>query len=192
MKFCRLILLFAPLAVTNAQTFVDTVYRVELTATVSPMINLFRNASIPGTNDRSSVGGGVFLRGMWHPGRLLSLGFITGYMIVDRDRIPPDNPLYTARLTAIPMQFAISMQKNDVEVGWGVGPYMMLTSIEGGNSAPVHGYRFELGLTVLGSYSFSLTDYIKIAPEMRVLYLRYRGILSLMPSCSFRIDPLKY
>lgn len=130
----------------------------------------------------------MFVRGMWHPGRLLSMGFITGYMLLAEDEIPP----YHARLTGVPLQFVISMQKHDLEVGLGMGPYLMLTDIKGGGSAPAYGSRLELGLTILGSYSFSLTDCIKIAPEMRVVYLRYRGILSLMPSCSLRIDALRY
>ena len=132
------------------------------------------------------------MRGMWHPGRLLAVGFITGYMLIDQDEIPVDNLNYNARLTAIPMQLAISMQKHDVEIGMGIGPYMMLSNIEGGNSPPAHGSRLELGLTFFGSYLFSLNDKIRIGPELRVLYLRYRGILSFMPSCSVRIDALRY
>jgi hypothetical protein len=192
MKIAALILLLLAPAISCAQTRIDTIYRVELTATASPIVSFFRHPSVPGTNDKTCLGGGIFLRGMWHPGRLLSVGFITGYMLIDQDEIPAGNLMYRARLTAIPMQLAISMRKHNVEVGCGVGPYMMLTSIEGGNSAPAHGSRLELGLTFLGSYSFALNDYIKIAPEMRVLYLRYRGILSLMPSCSVRLDAVRY
>ena len=138
---------------------------------------------------------------MWHPGRLLSVGFMTGYLLIDQDVIPIDRSLanqlntnleYRARLRAIPLQMAISMQKRDIEVGMGIGPYMMLSTIEGGNSAPAGGRRLELGLTFFGSYFFSLNDNIRIGPELRVLYLRYRGILSWMPSCSVRFDALRY
>jgi hypothetical protein len=192
MKTASLIMCFFTLAVCGAQAQFDTTYRAEMTATACPMISLFRNPSVPGTNKKSSLGGAIFLRGMWHPGRLLSVGFITGYMLVDQDEIPAGNFSYNARLDAIPLQFALSMQKHDFEVGLGIGPYMLLTSIEGGNSAPSHGSRLELGLTFFGSYFFSLNDYFKIGPEMRVLYLRYRGILSLMPSFSVHMDVLRY
>jgi hypothetical protein len=195
-----IVLLFAS-AVCHAQAIVDTVYRVELTASVCPSFNSFRNASVPGTDHKSSFGFGTFLRVMWHPGRLLSLGVLTGYMLIDREEIafdpslisqPGTTPRYSARLTAIPLQAAISMRRRDVEVGVGIGPYLMLSTIEGGNLAASNSSRLELGLTYYGSYSFALNDHITIAPEVRVLYLRYRGILSLMPSCSFRIDALRY
>lgn len=192
MKAIGLTLIFLPLVVSRAQTQVDTVYRVELTATMSPMVNLFRNPSVPGTSSRASLGGGIFVRGMWHPGRLLSVGFITGYMLIDHDEIPAGSLTYNARLTAIPIQMAISMQKHNIEIGMGIGPYLMLSSIEGGTSPPAYGSRFELGLTFFGSYLFSLNDFITIGPEFRVLDLRYRGIVSLMPSCSVRIDALRY
>jgi hypothetical protein len=202
MKAVSLLLLFLPSAISWAQTHIDTTYQVELTATASPMISDYRNPSVPGTDHKTSFGYGIFVRGMWHPGRLLSVGFMTGYSLIDQDEIPIDRSLvgqpttenlnYSARLTAIPMQLAISMQKHDFEIGIGIGPYMMLSTIEGGNTAPAGGRRLELGLTFFGSYVFSLNDNIKIGPELRVLYLRYRGILTLMPSCSFRIDAVRY
>ena len=201
MKAASLILLLLSSALSRAQSPVDTTYRVELTATASPLISAFRNPSIPGTTHETSLGCGLFLRGMWHPGRLLSVGFMTGYLLIDQDVIPIDRSLanqlntnleYRARLRAIPLQMAISMQKRDIEVGMGIGPYMMLSTIEGGNSAPAGGRRLELGLTFFGSYFFSLNDNIRIGPELRVLYLRYRGILSWMPSCSVRFDALRY
>ena len=202
MKTVSIILFFLPSAISWAQTRIDTTYQVELTATASPMISVFRNPSVPGTDHKTSLGYGIFVRGMWHPGRLLSVGFMTGYLLIDQDELPINRSLasqlttenlnYSARLTAIPMQLAISMQKHDFEIGMGIGPYIMLSTIEGGNTASAHGRRLELGMTFFSSYFFSLNDNIKIGPELRVLYLRYRGILSLMPSCSFRIDAVRY
>ena len=74
----------------------------------------------------------------------------------------------------------------------GIGPYLMMSTISGGTSASAQGSRLEIGITFFGSYVFSLSESIKIGPEMRVLSLRYRGIISVMPSCSFRIDLLRY
>jgi hypothetical protein len=201
MKAHRVILLLFPAALSLAQSSIDTTYRVELTATASPLISIFRDPSVPGTTHKTSLGYGFTVRGMWHPGRLLSVGLLTGYVLIDQDKItfnrppssqPDANLEYRARLTAIPMQLAISMQKHDFEIGMGIGPYMMLSTIEGGNTSPAGGRRFELGMTFFSSYLFSVNDHVKIGPEMRVLYLRYRGILSWMPSCSLRIDAVRY
>jgi hypothetical protein len=61
-----------------AQTRLDTTYQVELTVTASSMINIFRVAKFPGTTNETSLGYGISVRGMWHPGRLLSVGVLTG------------------------------------------------------------------------------------------------------------------
>lgn len=202
MKRLALILVFLASAISWAQSLVDTTYQVELTTTASPMVSFFRHPRVPGTINEPVFGYGVFVRGMWHPGRLLSVGLMTGYLFIAQDEIPVDGspagglntPIhnYSARLTAIPLQVAITMQKHGLELGLGIGPYLMMSIVEGGNGAPAHGQRLELGTTFFGSYVFSLSDNIKVGPELRVLHLHYRGVLSVMPSCSFRVNALRY
>lgn len=187
-----MILLVLAFHFSPAQGLVDTTYQVEVTSTLSPAFNFFRHPRIPGTANKATVGYGASLRAMWHPGRLLSVGFITGYMLIADDEFSTDNLNYSARLTAVPLLVAISMQKHRIEIGMGIGPYLMLTRIAGGTGAPSRGNRLELGMTFFGSYVFELSDNIKIGPELRVLHFRYRGILSLMPSCNVRIDLLRY
>jgi hypothetical protein len=195
-KLPILTVIFLASACSWAQTPTDTTYQVEVTATASPMMNFFRLPRVPETTGKSSVGYGISVRGMWHPGRLLSVGLLTGYFVLAQDEIsslrPSGDLIYRARLSAVPMQIALSMQDDGVEIGLGIGPYLMMSTIEGGNSAPVHGSRLELGVTFFGSYLFSLNDNLCIGPELRVVYFRYRGIFSVMPSCSFRIDMLRY
>jgi len=202
MKGASIILLFLTPAISWAQTRIDTTYQVELVTTACPIISFYRYPRVPGTVNEASVGYGMYVRGMWHPGRLLSVGLMTGYLVIAKDEIAVDRSLagqltadgqnYNARLAAIPLQVAISMQKHDFEIGMGIGPYLMLSTIEGGSSASAHGNRLELGMTFFSSYFFSLNDNIKIGPDLRVLYFRYRGILSLMPSCSVHIVALRY
>jgi hypothetical protein len=196
MKSTVITLFLLSSACSWAQTRPDTVYQVEVTATASPMINFFRLPRVPGTTSKTAAGYGMSVRGMWHPARLLAVGFLTGYFVIAEDEISVNQSSsslnYSARLAAVPMQLALSMQKYDFEMGMGIGPYLMMSTIGGGNSASVHGSRLELGITYFGSYVFRLSDNISIGPELRVLSLRYRGILSVMPSCSFRIDMLRY
>jgi hypothetical protein len=181
---------------SRAQTPVDTAYRVEVTVTASPMINFFRLPRVPGTDSRTSAGYGTSLRVLWHPGRLLSVGLLSGYFVVAKDDIPVSHlsPArnYSARLSAVPLQIALSMRKYDLEIGVEIGTYLMMTTITGGNSPPAYGKRLELGTTIFGSYLFTLNDTFQIGPELRVVDLRYRGIVSVMPSCSIRIIPLRY
>lgn len=181
---------------SHAQIAADTVYRVELIATASPMVNFFRSSKVPGTSGSVSIGCGVSLRAMWHPGRLLSVGILTGVFLLAEDDITMQGggtPLtYTARLTGFPVQLALSMGTAGFECGLGIGPYIMVSAIDGGGSAPVRGSRFELGMTFYGSYLFPVTGSIMIGPEVRILSLRYRGIIAVMPSVSVQFTPLRY
>ncbi len=196
MKHVLVTALLSAAACSWAQTPADTTYRVEVTATASPMINFFRLPKVPGTSGKTSIGYGISVRGMWHPARLLAVGFLTGYFLIAEDEIlvaqPSSDLNYNATLAAVPIQLALSMQKAGFEVGMGIGPYMMMSTIGGGNSASVHGSRLELGMTFFASYGFPLGKNISLGPELRVVSLRYRGIVSVMPSLSFRIDPVRY
>ena len=179
-----------------AQTRVDTTYRVEVTATACPMIDIFRYPRVPGSTSKTTLGYGTSVRVLWHPSRLLSVGLLSGYFVIAQDDFPVHLPSadlnYSTRLSAVPLQIALSMQKYGVEIGVEIGSYLMMTSISGGNSDPARGSRLELAMSIFGSYLFSLSDGIQVGPELRVVNLRYRGIVCVMPSCSFRIIPLRY
>lgn len=179
------------------QTQQDTTYRVELTATACPLISFFRYERYPGSPNNTTLGFGIFLRGMWHPGRKLAIGLMTGYTVFAEDEFNVNGVLThessynaSARLAAIPIQAVISMRGGAIEVGIGMGPYLMLTTINYGTTT--HGYRLELGLTFFGSYLYPISNHIHIGAELRTLYLSYRGIISMMPSITLRLEALSY
>ena len=188
--------LFIASACSCAQTRVDTTYRVEVTATASPMIDFFRYPRVPGSASKTSLGYGASLRVLWHPSRLLSVGLLSGYFVISQDEfavhLPSAELNYSTRLAAVPLQIALSMQKYGLEMGVEIGSYLMMTSISGGDSPPASGSRLELAMSIFGSYLFLLNETIQIGPELRVVDLRYRGIVCVMPSCSCRIIPLRY
>jgi len=193
-----IVILFFSSALSLAQEPSDSTYHVEVTMTASPALSAFRNPRVPGIANTPALGYGFFVRGLWHPGRLLAVGLMSGYLSIARDEIPVDGalsaefPQPTAELTAIPLQIAISMQSKSLEVGMGVGPYLMMTSVDDGDGVLAHAKRAEFGITLFGFYQFPLTDRMTIGPELRVLYMGYRGILSLMPSLSIHSDVLRY
>lgn len=196
MRSAIIAVLLVASACSRAQTPIDTAYRLEVTLTGSPMINFFRLPRVPGSDGKTSLGYGTSLRVLWHPDRLLSVGLVSGYFVIATDEIPVAPPStggnYRARLAGVPLQIALSMRKYGAEIGVEIGTYLMMTTITGGNSAPAHGKRLELATTIFGSYLFTVNDNIQIGPELRVVDLRYRGIVSVMPSCSIRIIPLRY
>jgi hypothetical protein len=173
----------------------DSIYTVKIAATLSPIISFYGYPRYSGAPDNATLGYGASIKAMWFPGRMLSVGIMTGYSFLVEDKIATGNGIEqpvnaTARLTAIPLQAAVSMQDNNFEVGIGMGPYLMLSTIDYGRTAK--GKRFELGLTLFTSYVFEVNEQIYIGPELRALYLSYRRILSFMPSISVHFNVYKY
>ena len=197
MKILTIILFIAGIAISYSQTDVNTTYRVEISTTASSSINFFRDARYPGGPSGSSLGYGVFIRGMWHPGRMLAIGVMSGYSFVVGDEFEvdtfysnQDKETASANLAAIPLQLAVSMQYKGLEIGVGMGPYLMLTTIDYGSTAEAS--RIELGLTFIGHYRFSPGKNLSLGPELRVVYLSYRGIISVMPSITLQVELWRY
>lgn len=197
MRIFILILFIVSFVTIYSQTDIDTTYRVEISTTASSSINLFRDERYPGGPAGSSLGYGVFIRGMWHPGRMLAVGVMSGYSFVVSDEFDVDtaysNPgeeKVLGNLSAIPLQLVISMQYEGLELGVGMGPYIMQSTIE--HDLKAESQRMELGLTFIGLYRFSVSDNFSLGPELRVLYLSYRGIISIMPSITLQLELWRY
>lgn len=198
MNILRLIILFGfftSTLLTKAQS--DTLYHLELHLAGSPIVSFFEDERYPGAPDNSALGYGINFRIMWHPGHMLSFGLMSGYLFIVEDQLTissampeSQNNQANARLNAIPLQVVVSMQKYGAEIGLGMGPYLLLSTIELGNTAT--GRRYELGLTFFGSYILPIGSQVFIGPELRVLYLSYRGIFSVMPSLTLKINTWSY
>jgi len=197
MKTLTIILIITCITACYSQASIDTTYRVEVSATTSSSISFFRDERYPEGPIGSSLGYGIFIRGMWHPGKMLAIGVMTGYLFFVEDDFTIDNvdlssygEKASANLSGIPLQLVISMQYEGLEIGVGMGPYLMLTNIDYGPTAEAQ--RMELGLTFIGLYRFPLGDKFSLGPELRVLYLSYRGIISIMPSITLKLDLWSY
>lgn len=189
--FIILLFLFAIQNLLFAQNNLDSSFKVVLTSSASPVFSYFENERYSSSSGNLKYGFGFFLRGMWYPSRLLSIGLMTGYMHISNDNlIDTILPTATARLSAIPLQAVVAMQKNNWEFALGIGPYLMMSKIDNGSIA--HGERLELGLTVMGSYSFLVSNRLFITPEFRAVYFSFREILSLMPTISFKYYLYEY
>ena len=175
---------------------IDSLYHFELSFTASPVISNFKNERYPGAANETKFGYSAYIRGMWHPGRMLSFGIMSGYLLIGDDNITTNSQNNNlgnkaeARLAAIPLQVAVSMQKNGIEIGIGMGPYMLISEIQYGTTA--YGRRFELGLTFFGSFVFPINEKFQIGPELKILYLSYRGIFCVMPSIDLRLNLWSY
>ena len=197
MKILIIIIVITGFVAIYPQTDIDTTYRIEISATTSSSINFFRDERYPGGPDDNSFGYGMFIRSMWHPGKMLAVGIMSGYSFIVSDEFVVDtvysNPgeeKASANLTAVPLQLVISMQYKRLELGVGMGPYLMQTTIDNGSTAKAQ--RIELGITFIGHYRFSIDENFSLGPELRVLYLSYRGIISVMPSITLQLELWRY
>lgn len=192
MKKCTILFLLIFIVKTPAQQDQELVYNVNLILSGGPSLNLFQKQRFLGAEDDVTPGFDITLRGMWHPGRLLAVGFLTGYVFFAKDDLKAfgEEEITAAKLRGIPLQAVVSMQSECFELGVGMGPYLMMSTIEFGGES--NGRRLELGLTFIGAYKFRINDNICIGPELRVLYLSYRGIMSFMPSLNLLYEVCRY
>ena len=58
------------------------------------------------------TGYGLNFRAMWHPGRMVAVGLVSGYLFIAEDNITRTDIIYkaSARLNAVPLQCRVSMQ----------------------------------------------------------------------------------
>lgn len=188
-KFIIILLIISTVSGWAQNSSRDTIYSVELSASIYPVISFFNKERIPGSTDKDFIGYGISIRGMWHPARMLAVGIMTGYNFLAKDEIPGEID-GSAQLISVPLQGVMTMQYRNLEIGFGMGYYMMLSSINLGTI--IHRTRFELGITFIGSYYIELNSIIYMGPELKIVYMDFRQILSVMPSVNFRFTPLRY
>lgn len=179
----------------NAQS--DTLFRIEVTATAGPLVSYFYEPRYPDGQKNTSTGFAWSIRTMWHPDHLIAFGIMSGYMRIVEDEFDVSSPANqsgarhaAARLNAIPLQVAVSMQNEVCELGVGIGPYLLLSTIEYGKTA--QSSRFELGHTLFALYKIHIGKTISLCPELRLIYLDYRRILSVMPSFTVHMNVWSY
>ena len=167
----------------------DSLYTIELTTSIYPVLSFFNKERISGNTNKGSIGYGINIRGVWHPARRLAVGLMTGCNFLAKDTIPGETGA-SAQIVSVPIQGVMTMDFHHFEVGIGIGPYMMWSTINLGNR--VDRTRFELGITFMASYYLPLNSNLYIGPELRISYMDFRGILSFMPSVNLHYTPLKY
>ncbi len=173
----------------------DSIYTVEVVSSFSPLISFYKNPRYSSAANNATLGYGGTIRVMWFPGRLLAVGIMSGYCFFAEDNVNSVKSLNQsisakAKLSAIPLMAVVSMQSSNFEFGVGMGTYLMMTSIYYGKTA--NGKRTELGISPFVSYVFRIKHGIYLGTELGVLYLSYRGILSIMPSLTIHFDAYRY
>ena len=135
MKLLTIIVFLISATDALSQNPQDTVYRFEIHSTLGPLFSYFDNPRYAGAPDNIAFGYGANLRVMWHPGRLLAMGIMSGYSFISLDKFTivnddGESESISAQLEAIPLQAIFSMQTKGFEFGLGIGSYLMMSTLK--------------------------------------------------------------
>lgn len=174
-------------------------YTVEASLSAGPAISFFKYPRTPISPGGVVPGISTMLRVMWHPGRLLSFGIAFGYTIFSREDFTPVQPFLRTEsivpgrviMYGFPLQAAVSMQKGGLDLGLGMGPYLMTVDLFDSEDH-TRSSRMELGVTLFASYDWPLGRGFVAGPSLRCIMLAYRGVTTLVPEYRVRYDVLSY
>lgn len=123
------------------------------------------------------------LRSMWHPDHLLSIGVTNGYILLSEETFAAGaaGTLETdsesqVQLTAFPILLSFAMQPGNLQIGAGVGAYMLTSATRIAGEEQFSSSDFELGVHTWAGYDFDVFQGFSIGPEVSLHVLSNRGI----------------
>jgi hypothetical protein len=126
----------------------------------------------------------------------LGIGFQTGYTTFSAEEFGENLPVQQtnayASLRAIPLQLVLSMSAYGVEVGTGIGIYLLESIWRVNGEQRVNSTATELGVSSWIGYDIEVVDQLHFGPELHLHVLSGRGIVALGAGLRVRYDVLRY
>lgn len=170
------------------------VYRLRMTAAGGLQRSFFAQPRTQFDGGRTADGASLVIRALWQPEHLLSVGLVSGFTTISRDRL--DNPLGDGRveltLSAIPLQMAFAMRFAGFEVGTGVGGFLLISTAAVRAETTTASSQFEIGVSAWLGYTVQLTDRLGVGGEVCLHNLSYRRVTSVAPQLRLRYDLFTY
>lgn len=121
------------------------------------------------------------LRAMWHPDHLLSIGVTSGYIVLSEETFVSGTAGLLeseseVQLTAFPILLTFAMQPGNLQVGAGVGAYMLTSATRIAGEEKFTSSDFELGVHTWAGYDVDLFSGFSVGPEVSLHVLSNRGI----------------
>lgn len=121
------------------------------------------------------------LRAMWHPDHLLSIGVTSGYILLSEETFASGTAGLLeseseVQLTAFPILLSFSMQPGNLQIGAGVGAYMLTSATRIAGEEKFTSSDFELGVHTWAGYDFDVFSGFSVGPEVSLHVLSNRGI----------------
>lgn len=184
-------------AVTDGLVPLDRAeYRLELHAIGGLGATWYSEPPSRYSNERIFTGYNGNARIMWHPDHLLGVGLMTGYQVFSLERFSPgpDNDLVQEtkmQLGSIPIHAVFEMQGPYVRIGAGIGMYVLLSQLHEGD-AITYSNSLAFGGSAWIGYAFTLSDRLRIGPDLVVQVISDRGIGNVSAMVTVQIDLLSY
>lgn len=181
-------------AALHAQSAPPLPYHVECDASAGPFFSRFvKHPTGLGERPQETGIDGI-ARILWHPDHLLSVGLLSGFIEFLSDDFVLTDSLTSGRvrgvLTAVPVMFDVTMQNANIEVGAGLGGYVVSTMLD--DRTVSRSSRFELGVLAHLSYHLPIGLGLSVGPQLIFNLLSYRGIVSFAPQVEIKYTILTY
>lgn len=189
-----IVLLFA--SSTLAAAVHDSLYRVELVGAVLAQATSYDVAPTSLSATDRFTGSALLGRAIWRPNHYLGVGVQTGYTTFSAEEFGEQLPVQPreayASLRAIPLQLVLSMRAYGIEVGTGIGVYLLESVWRVNGEQRVNSTAGELGVSSWIGYDVNLYDALYLGPEVHLHVLSGRGIVALGAGVRLRYDILRY
>lgn len=174
----------------------DSLFRVELAASMLAQITSYDAAPTAFSESSEFFGSSYTGRALWRPNHYLGVGLQSGYTTFSQEefgRRTEFGPAAAyASLRAIPLQIVLSMRSHGIEVGAGIGVYLLESIWRVNGVQRVNSTAGELGVSSWIGYDVQIFDRFYLGPEVNIHVLSGRGIASLGAGLRIRYDVLRY
>lgn len=193
----RIVFIILVLAASSMQAAVrDSIYRVELVGSMLVQATSYDVAPTSLSATDRFTGSSLMGRAVWRPNHYLGVGVQTGYTTFSAEEfdgqlaVQPTNAY--ASLRAIPLQLVLSMRAYGIEVGTGIGIYLLESVWRVDGEQRVSSTAGELGVSTWIGYDVKILDRLYLGPEANLHLLSGRGIVALGAGVRLRYDLIRY
>lgn len=174
----------------------DSLYRVELMGSMLVQATSYDVAPTSLSATDRFTGSSLIGRAVWRPNHYLGVGLQTGYTTFSAEEFGERLPIKIAEayasLRAIPLQIVLSMRGYGLEVGTGIGVYLLESVWRVNGEQRVNSSAGELGVSSWIGYDVEVYDRLHLGPEIHLHVLSGRGIVALGAGIRIRYDVLRY
>ena len=174
----------------------DSTFALETVISSSIQATQYEQIPTAQSLEKRFTGSAFVGRIIWRPNHLLGVGLQSGYLTFSNERLMLQGNTQVASvdvsLTAIPVQFVLSMNPGQFDFGIGIGGYVLQSIWRIGDDPKVNSTDVEYGVNSWAGFEFDVVELLTIGPEISLHVLSNRGIASLAVGVRIRYDVLRY